>query len=221
MIARQLSLDLPHRQALGIHDFYVSDSNREAVAFLDQWPDWPAFALALWGPPGCGKTHLACVWQKKTQAIFLKDWKIAPDAQNLILELKAYLSSPEEEEEFLHFLNRCKEEGKSLLLTHRLAPARWPIRLADLSSRLHALPAQEIKEPDDVLLGALLVKLLGDRQLPPTQESIEYLLKRIDRSFDAARDIVATIDRLQLETKRPFGIALLRDALKRQEKPLP
>ena len=217
-MSEQLPFRLPFQEARGAQDLFVSSSNSTAIAWLDRWPDWPHYALALWGPEGCGKTHLAHVWQKNVKAQFT-DFPIEPvEKTRLIIDFSSFTPlSPVEEQQFLHFLNACQQQDCALLILSRDPPARWPIALADLSSRLNAIPTVKIDEPDDALLRAVLAKHFQDRQFPVLDEVISYLVKRIDRSFASAAQWVERIDRFQLKTKRPFNIALVRDALKEEK----
>ena len=211
----QLSFQLPHLTAMGAADFYISDSNGEAVAWLDRWPRWPHPALVFWGPQGSGKTHLAHVWQARSHALFTTASALPAESQNVILDFSNRLpKTPQEEIDLLHFMNSCYQNNNWLLLLSREAPTRWNIQLPDLRSRLNAIPLARIDEPDDALLSFVLAKHFSDRQLPVRDEIINYLVKRIDRSFQAVTDIVDCIDRLQLQTKRPFGLSLARDCLK-------
>ena len=113
----------------------------------------------------------------------------------------------------LHLYNHISELGGKLLILGRIAPARWALSLADLSSRLKAAPAIEIKKPDDQLLRALLGKLFQDRQLKVSEDVLDYLLPRMERSFDAARTIVETSDQIGLSQGKGITVPLARDVL--------
>ena len=217
-LAPQLSLDFGCRPALGLQDFLVADCNREAVAWLDLWPDWRHPALAVYGPPGCGKTHLAHVFAAFTKAPILKASSLVDTDPFAVLgEARAVIIEDGEglidQIALFHLYNAVKEEGRFLLLTGRMPPARWPVSLADLSSRLSSIPAVAIQRPDDGLMAALVVKLFADRQLKISQDALSYLLARMERSFDAAREIVERADRVSLSTHRPIAIPLIRDVL--------
>ncbi len=216
MAAAQLALDLAFRPALGAGDFVVSDSNRDAVAWVDRWPDWPGRVLAIHGPAGCGKTHLAHVWQARSQAQFLSvadaaqltpgaavilDWSVATDL------------SRDEQVALFHVLNRLRELEGSLLLLSQTPPARWPVALPDLASRLAAIPAIAVEAPDDRLLAAVLTKHFADRQLSVGDEVIAYLVLHIERSFDAAARSVAAIDRAALSSRRRVTLPLVRQVI--------
>jgi DnaA regulatory inactivator Hda len=220
--ARQLALDLAHRPALGRGDFLVAASNAAAVAWIDRWPDWPAPGLALYGPPGSGKSHLAAVWQARSGAQPLTaemllaarpaaEWGAA--TLWVLEDGEAALAGRAAEAALFHLYNRIAAGGGHILLTGRLPPARWPVGLRDLASRLAALPSVEIKPPDDKMLTALFGKLFRDRQLDVPGEVILYLVQRIERSCAAVAAAVETLDRASLARRRPVTLPLARDAL--------
>jgi len=214
----QLALDLPHRTAFGRSDFMVSDSNIAAVERIDRWPDWPSPALVLHGPPGCGKTHLIHVWRESASAFIITGESLT-DAivPHLIQEIPRQIAVDDaeraSESALLHLYNSCIEHQGSLLITACRPPGSWRVVLADLRSRLRAIPVVEIGAPDDSLLGAVLVKHFADRQLHVAPQVIGYLLRRIDRSFAAAEKIVACLDGAALINGGPVTIALARKVL--------
>ncbi len=219
----QLTLDLGQRPALDREDFLVAPSNQTAVAWIDRWPDWPGAALALYGPPGCGKTHLAQVWRAASGARAIDPAALAltappellgPSGAVLLDGLDAVLDGDQDRERtVLHLYNIVVERGGHLLLAGRAAPARWPIGLADLRSRLSAVQAVELGAPDDALVEAVLVKLFADRQLRVRAEVVRFLLARMERSFAAARALVDAIDRAALESRREITVPLAREVL--------
>lgn len=222
--ARQLPLDLGHRPALGADDFLVADCNRAAVAWIDAWPRWPGPALAVHGPAGCGKTHLAHVWRARGDAILLEAAALdGGEARALLGSARACAldfggvgipaPSGRAAETMFHLYNLLAEIGGHLLVTARVPPARWRVGLADLASRLGAAPAVAIEPPDDALLAAVLVKLFADRQLEPDRRVIGYLLARMERSFAAARALAARIDRAALAAGTGPTLTLARAAL--------
>jgi chromosomal replication initiation ATPase DnaA len=113
----------------------------------------------------------------------------------------------------LHLYNLVAERGGRMLLTSREPPARWPGLLADLRSRLTAAPVVALAMPDDALLAALLVKLFADRQLAVSEEVVLFLLRHMERSFEAARHLVADLDAAALRDHRRITIPLARVAL--------
>ena len=216
----QLVLDLPHREALGAEDFFVSQSNASAVDFIDTWPQWPHSAAVVVGPKGCGKSHLAHVWQLRSGAQFLNASDVVEasipslqERQGVIVEdIDAGLG---DERALFHILNLARETQFSVLVTAKRPPGELSISLPDLRSRLRALPVISIAMPDQSLLKAVLVKLFSDRQVAIEPSIVNYLSTRMERSMEAANQIVRAIDDLALAQKRPITRALAAKALAR------
>ncbi|MGR3466155.1 chromosomal replication initiator DnaA [Limimaricola sp.] len=216
-MAWQLSLDLPLAVALGPDDFILSDANRAAHGMVTAM-GWPEGKLALIGPPGSGKSHLARVWQATSEAMILRAQDLGPSlpppAPGAAIVVEDIDRLPREAEETLfHLHNRLAASGGRLLMTADRPPARLGIALPDLASRLQATAVARIDDPDDRLLGAVLAKHFADRQLVPMADVIPYLAARIERSFSSAAAVVARLDRMALAEGRPVNRALARRAL--------
>ncbi|TAL02962.1 MAG: DNA replication protein [Rhodospirillaceae bacterium] len=215
---RQLILDLGHRPAFGRDDFLVSAANQEAVEWIDRYPSWSGYGLALVGPAGSGKTHLAQVFARATGAVVLSAASLAVagigavTAANHVVVVD-YDGTVFDERALLHLLNAIKERDGHVLVTSREAPARWGVSLADLHSRLSVLPVVRIAAPDDVLLEAVLIKLFADRQLTVAPDVVAYALRHMDRSFAALRAIVARADAESLAGQRAVTVPLIKSLL--------
>jgi chromosomal replication initiation ATPase DnaA len=214
----QLVLALPHRPALELEDFLVSESNEEAVRLVDRWPDWSTGAAILVGPPGSGKSHLANVWQARSNAtvvvaegLAVADVPGVAGAPALVVEDVARLA---DQTALFHLLNLVKEQRMSMLITSDVRPGDLNFALPDLMSRLKALPLAHIAAPDDTLLRAVLVKLFADRQISVDPHIVDFLLMRMERSMAAARAVVAEVDRqamtLQRAVTRPVASRALQ-----------
>ncbi|MCB1651397.1 MAG: DNA replication protein [Alphaproteobacteria bacterium] len=220
--AQQIPLDLAGRSALGREDFLIGRSNREAVEWIDRWPEWPAPLLVISGPAASGKSHLAAVWRDQNGARMVEPKmlesasaeEIFADGMPLVLDgLDLWIGSREAETTLFHLYNMFRESGGFFLATSRMAPAALEFALQDLASRFRAAPHAVIKSPDDTLLASVLIKLFSDRQLRVGNDVVNYILPRMERSFVAARDLVAKIDSLALAQKRAVSIPLAREAL--------
>jgi chromosomal replication initiation ATPase DnaA len=214
----QLALDLPRRPAFGRSDFMVSGCNIAAVERIDRWPDWPSALLVLHGPPGCGKTHLAHIWQERASALIITGETLTEAMlPHLLAKVPLRIAIDDadraSEHALLHLYNSCIEHQGSLLITAYRPLGSWRVVLGDLRSRLRAAPVVEIGAPDDALLGAVLIKHFADRQLRVEPDVIAYLLKRIDRSFAAAAKIAAHLDGAALSNGGPVTIPLARRVL--------
>ena len=219
-MGEQLSFDLPVRAALGREDFYVAPANAQAVAMIEDWQGWPYRKLVLTGPAGAGKTHLTHVWATLTGATIIAARDLAEaDIAGLangpvaVEDADEIAGNAPGEEALFHLHNLTLAEGHSLLLTAQNAPNFWPLALPDLASRMQATTLAHLRAPDDTLLAALLMKLFADRQFSPSPEILLYLARRMDRSFDAARRLVATLDATALSTGRPITRAMAAKVL--------
>lgn len=218
-MARQLSFDLPAHPALGRGDFFVSGPNAAATAMVEGWQDWPARKLVLCGPEGAGKTHLVHVWAALSGARILDAADLAQAdiptlaSAPLAVEDADRITGPAAQEALFHLHNLTLAEGHSLLITARTPPSRWPLTLPDLASRMEGTPTIALEPPDDALLAAVIMKQLADRQIVPSPGTIPYLARRMPRSFAAARDIVAALDREALARGRPVTRALAAEIL--------
>ena len=217
---RQLSFDLPTLTALGREDFFVSPANAHAVALVEGWRNWPSRKLALIGPSGAGKTHLAHVWAAEAQAQIVPasalprlDIPMLASGNIAVEDVPVIAGQPQAEVALFHLHNLALAEGHSLLMTAHLAPSRWGLILPDLKSRVEGTTSVIVESPDDDLLAAVLMKLFSDRQISPTPDTLPYLVRRIDRSFDMARRVVTALDDAALQEGREINRKLAGEVL--------
>ncbi len=212
--ARQFALPLPLVASCNRADILEDASNAEALAWLDQPQAWPGRRLALFGPPGVGKTHMARAFAAQHGWRLLQGPCLAglmpPGAGGTVLDDADAVAR---ETALLHLVNLCAERDEGLLLVGREAPSRWPVGLPDLGSRLRATTAAAVGRPGDALLAALLAKLFADRQLRVAGDVQAWLLARLPREAAALAEAVARLDRASLVAGAPVGRALARDAL--------
>lgn len=218
---RQLSFDLPPRVRLGPGDLFVSDANRAAVELVTGPRPWPGGKLALTGPTGAGKSHLARIWAASAGAVTLRaadlDASVRPEGAVVVEDLQTLPHAAEEA--LFHLHERALAAGARLLLTADRPPAACRIRLPDLASRLQATLVARIDDPDDRLLAALLAKLFADRQVVPQPAVIPFLVPRIERSHAAAAAIVARLDAAALERRAGVTLGLARAVLDKPDPP--
>ncbi|MFN3858712.1 MAG: chromosomal replication initiator DnaA [Caulobacter sp.] len=191
--------------------FVLSDANRSGVMMLDDWNSLGRGALALVGPAGSGKTHLAQAWADQAGAkVVLAGQEPSASGASPVLIEDADLSM--QGEPLFHLLNQATN-GRQVLITSRERPLTWATGLPDLRSRLNALPVAELMPPDDALLVAVLDRLFRARHIRPDADLYPYLLGRMERSVTAARRLVGRMDEVSAATGRRINKALARELL--------
>ena len=208
---RQLALALDHDESYARDDFLPGPGNAAALTLIESWPDWPANAIALIGPEGSGKSHLASIWANASGARTMSGRALGES--DLLASLATGALVVEEtvaadERSLFHLINLAREEESFLLLTARTAPTSWPVAIPDLASRLRALPVVTLQSPDDAMLRGVIIKLAADRQLSLDDSVVRYLLSHVERSFAAARAAVIALDNEALRQGRPASRAL-------------
>jgi len=202
-----LQRDLPAAEVA----FVVSDCNRAAEAMLSAWPNAVGGVLALCGPAGSGKSHLARLWAERVGALPL-DGVEAALADPLELEGRPVLldrAQDTDDETLFHLINLAQGPGGALLLVSRSAPTLWKVDLPDLRSRLDAVVTVAVETPDDAVMAAILAARFAERSIAAPQDAIDYLVRRIDRSAEAAATVVDRLDALH----RPVTRVLARQVL--------
>jgi chromosomal replication initiation ATPase DnaA len=210
---RQLVLALDHAVSFAREDFLRGPSNAAALTLVEQWPDWPDRIMALVGPQGSGKSHLASIWAETTGARVLAA-KLLPETDlpgalaTGALVVEDLEQDNLDERALFHLINLAREERAYVLLTSRIAPAAFPVAIRDLGSRLRALPSVTLSSPDDDLLRLLIGKLAADRQLSVDEGIANYLANHIERSFAAVHAAVVRLDEEAMRQHRPVTRAL-------------
>ncbi len=191
----QIALPLDWPVADDEADFLISDANRPAFDHLQRWALWPVMATVLTGPRKSGRSLVGRMFARKTGG------RLFDGAED------------HDEEALFHAWNEAQESRRPLLLIADAPPPIWAVQLPDLRSRLAATPHVAIEQPDDALLGGLIVKLLGDRGIAAPAGLAEYLLPRIERSYLAVQRIVDLLDRAMLSRHRRMTLASARRTL--------
>lgn len=205
-----LQRDLPASEA----GFVMSDCNRAAAALLETWPNPVGGVVALCGPAGSGKSHLAQLWAERTGALPL-DGVEAAQADPLELEGRAVLldrAQDADDETLFHLINLAQGPGGALLLVSRAAPGAWKVQLPDLRSRLDAVVTVAMEAPDDTVMAAILNARFAERSIAAPRDAIDYLVKRIDRSAEAAAAVVDRLDALHSPVTRVLARRVLEES---------
>jgi len=191
--------------------FVRSASNAFAMDALSTWPDAAGRVMALCGPAGCGKSHLAALWAERVGAIPLNGSEAAL-TDPLELEGRPVLldiAQDADHETLFHLINLAQHDGGALLMVSRPSPRRWTVQVPDLRSRLDAVRVVAMEAPDDAVMSAILAARFAERSIVPGDGVIDYLIRRIDRSDAAAAVVVARLD----DEHRPVTRALARQVL--------
>jgi chromosomal replication initiation ATPase DnaA len=216
---RQLVLSLPHAESLARDNFLEGPANAAGLSLVDAWPEWPSRTMFVVGPEGSGKSHLAAIWAEQagarsTTAHVLSPANVPAALATGALVVEDLRAQDFDERALFHLLNLAREDDAYVLLTARTAPSAFEIELRDLRSRLRALPVVALREPDDQLFRALIIKYCADRQMAVDETVVSYLSSRIERSYAAARQAVALLDTEALRQGRPVTRALAAELLR-------
>ena len=209
-----LSLVLPDRQ--DIAEFFVTSANQLAYDWIALWPDWPQpyRSVNIYGPKGCGKSHLGQIYASKSHCLTLQSLSSfkREDCQAYDGFLLDNLSCEGawHEEALFHFMNFLAETGKTALVTSLTPVSQMSWRLPDLASRMRALASQQVGMPDDELLAALLDQYFADRQCMVQEPAVRYIMARVERSYEAVAEIAQAVDKISLAEKRPVTIKLIK-----------
>jgi chromosomal replication initiation ATPase DnaA len=199
-------------------NFIVAPCNQQALGFLGRWPDWPAPAVALFGPAGCGKSHLARIWRSRADARLVSAGELAANGAQANLFSGAWVIedmdrlAPDAARDHV-LMHLFENPGTSLLLTGRLPPPQWPAATGDWRSRLQSLIALEISSPDDRFLTALVERQFAARQLQVPGSVVNRILTHVERTPDAVARFVETADLKALSEKRPVSLRLVTEML--------
>lgn len=217
-MTRQLTLDLSRDAGIGEADFLEAPSNAEALAWIRRWPDWPSTGIVLHGPQGSGKSHLLAIWRERSGAGAVTGPALERAAvPSLVGEgVPCAVDDADRTTDgraLFHLVNLARETGSSLLIAAATPPGRWSGALPDLTSRLAAMPTAALAAPDDALVARLIGKLFMDRGLAVTPEVVDFMVRRMERSFAAAHRIVAALDSESFADSRAVTIPYVRRVL--------
>ena len=222
----QLPLTLPLPSAYDKDSFVIGGANKHALGWLERWPDWPlpSKSLNLYGPSGSGKTHLSYLWAGRGEAVALNSLSHFDQGQFLKTQHVVLddfgVSGCYDDTAVFHLLNYISSVSGTLLILSPYPVSQHESSLSDLTSRLRSVAAQEIVLPDDGLLKAVLAKHFIDRQCAVSEQVLNYIMSRMERSFLAAQQVSAEMDALALSRKVPVSLTIARQVLDSLEKRL-
>jgi len=218
MMADQLILKFPSKNAYLKEDFYVSSSNQEAYDFVNSWPKWIKRVVNIFGPSGSGKTHLASMLKNKSSNLVIKSKEVNEKIffkykTKEILVVENFENNIPENLLF-SLWNMALQDNKYLLFTSLKPISTYNFKLPDLNSRINSSILIGIKLPSDDLISVILAKNFSDKQIKVEKKHIDYIIKRIDRSYEKISQFILTLDKYSLKKGSPFGLKLIKEVLK-------
>ena len=214
----QLILKFPTHQAYKKEDFYVSPSNQKAYDFINSWPKWIKRIVNIFGPSASGKSHLVSILKRKTQCLLIDSselnekifFKFKTKEALIIENLNEKIS-----EKLLYSLwNVALQDNKYLLITSTKPISTYKFKLPDLKSRASSSLMIGINLPSDDLISVILAKNFSDKQIKVEKKHIDYIIKRIDRSYEKISQFISILDKYSLKTSNPFSLKLIKEVLK-------
>ena len=214
----QLIFKFPTYQAYKKEDFYVSPSNQNAYDFINSWPNWLKRIANIFGPSGSGKTHLASFLKTKTSCMFISSDELSEETifnfktkEALVME---NLDDNISEKLLFSLWNVALHDNKYLLITSKKPINMYNFKLNDMKSRVNSILILGINLPSDDLISVILTKNFSDKQIKVQKKHIEYIVKRIDRSYEKISQFILTLDKYSLKKGSPFGLKLIKEVLK-------
>ena len=216
-MSEQLFFNFPFKKNYLSQDFYVSENNYNAFKLIESWPNWTSRFVNIFGPKGCGKTHLINVLGNKMKGIIIKSSEIDEKILNSY-KLKECLiidnfENNIDERLFYSIINMAVQDNKFLIVSSIKPIKKFQIKLKDLSSRFTSFIDIGIDLPADDLLRVILAKNFSDKQVEISTKNIEYILKNIDRSYEKVNLFTSTLDSLSLTKGQPINLKLIKNVL--------
>ena len=214
----QLILKFPSRQAYKKEDFYVSPSNQEAYDLIEQWPNWIKRIVNIFGPSGSGKSHLVSILKSKTSNLQVESSMLKEEIfikfktkETLIIE---NLDEKVSERLLFSLWNSALQDNKYLLITSKKPINSFKFNLKDLMSRVKSSLVIGINLPSDDLISVIIAKNFSDKQIKVEKKHIDYIIKRIDRSYEKISQFILTLDKYSLKKGSPFALKMIKEVLK-------
>ena len=217
-MSEQLIFAFPFKRSYLSQDFYVSENNINAYKLIESWPNWSSRFINIFGPKGCGKTHLINILKSKIECTLspastidskvllkykVKECLIIDDFKNEIDEKLLYTIT-----------NMGFQDNKYLIISSLIPLKSFKVKLKDLSSRFTSFVEIGIDLPTDDLLRVILTKNFSDKQISITKKNVEYILKNIDRSYEKVNLFTNSVDNLSLAKAKPINLSLIKKVLK-------
>ena len=214
----QLVFKFPFKTKYYEQDYYVSSNNFSAYRLIESWPNWPDKWVNIYGPKGCGKTHLSNILKKKIKLIEILDAKnINEEKISKFQKLDCLIIDNYEnninENFFYSVLNHLKQIDTFVLINSNVPIKDMKIKLKDLKSRAESFVNLGIELPTDDLLRVIISKSFSEKQIDLSPKISEYIIKNIDRSYEKVFKFIKEIDDLSLSSGKSININLIKKVL--------
>ena len=213
----QMLLNFDQKQNFNYNDFYVSKSNYFAFKLIEKWPSWEKNILNIFGEKFSGKTHLVEIFESKYKAVRINEkdlnnniFKSLKLHENVILD---NFENKSDEKILYSLFNLVDQDNKYLIITSKKPLIEMQFLLKDLGSRVKNCLMAEISKPDDELIFALILKNFSDRQISLDKKLIDYIVKRIDRSYSKIKEFIYKVDEMSLKQKKPINLKTIKELL--------
>ena len=216
-MSQQLIFNFPFKKTYLSQDFYVSKNNFNAFKLIESWPQWPSRFINIFGPIGCGKTHLANILSSKINSLIISSKKIDGNIINQFKTKECLIiddfDNDIDENLLYSIINLANQDNKYLIISSPISLKRFKIELKDLNSRFTSFIEVGIDLPTDDLVKVILTKNFSDKQITISKKNIDYILNNIDRSYEKINLFSSLIDNLSLEKAKPINLKLIKDVL--------
>ncbi len=216
----QLIFKFPFKTTYFKKDFFVSSNNFEAYKLIESWPQWPGKKINIFGPTGCGKTHLTNILSKKIKLLSIESKKFSEKVNDVIEKYDCIVIENYDaniNEKLLYStLNHIVQLDKSIIINSLKNIKKLNIELLDLRSRLNSFVEMEINLPTDELLKVIILKTFSDKQVEITDKNLKFIIKNIERSYEKISKFTKDIDNLSLSTGKSININLIKKVLQNE-----
>ena len=216
-MSQQLIFNFPFKKTYLSQDFYVSKNNFNAFKLIESWPQWPSRFINIFGPIGCGKTHLANILSSKINSLIISSKKIDGNIINQFKTKECLIiddfDNDIDENLLYSIINLANQDNKYLIISSPISLKKFKINLKDLNSRFTSFIEVGIDLPTDDLVKVILTKNFSDKQITISKKNIDYILNNIDRSYEKINLFSSLIDNLSLEKAKPINLKLIKDVL--------
>ena len=216
-MSEQLIFNFPFKKNYLQQDFYVSKNNFNAFKLIESWPNWPSRLINIFGPTGCGKTHLVNILKSKIQSTIISPNIVSEDILKKYKTKECLIiddfNNDKDEKILYSIINQAYQDNKYLIISSPISIKSFQTKLLDLKSRFSSFIDIGIDLPTDDLIRVILTKNFSDKQIQVSQKNIEYILKNIERSYEKINTFSNSIDSLSLTKAQPIKLNLIKKVL--------